>query len=73
MNYKVYYDLRQLIKDLTYLKNITLIVPGEVEYKISKLDTYEYRDFKEKLKKQNIKISFLKKGNKNEYNKNIKI
>lgn len=66
MNYKVYYDLRQLLKDLPYLKNITLIVPGEFEYKISKLDTYEYKDFVYKLKKQNIKISFLKKGNKNE-------
>lgn len=71
MNYKVYYDLKQLLKDLPNLKNITLIVPGELEYKISKLDTYEYKDFVYKIKKQNIKISFLKKGNKNDINKNI--
>ena len=66
MEYKVYYDLKQLINDLPRLKNVTIIVPSEFEYMINRLKTYEYRDFIYILQKQNIKISFIKKGNKNE-------
>ena len=66
MEYKVYYDLKQLINDLPRLKDITIIAPSEFEYMISRLRTYEYKDFMYILEKQNIKISFIKKGNRNE-------
>lgn len=72
MEYKVYYDLKQLINDLPKLKDITIIAPSEFEKMINRLRTYEYKDFIYILQKQNIRISFLKKGEKNEYNKNIK-
>ena len=64
MEYKVYYDLKQLINDLPKLKDITIIAPSEFEYMISRLRTYEYRDFVYILERQNIKISFLKRKEK---------
>ena len=61
MEYKVYYDLKQLINDLPKLKDAIIIAPNEFEYMINRLKTYEYRDFIYILQKQNIKISFLKR------------
>ena len=59
MIYKVYYDLKTLKKDIPKLKDAVIIAPKELEKYISRMRTYDYKDFKYMLEKQNIKITFV--------------
>ena len=66
MEIKPYYDLKLLINDIPNLHNTIVIAPKDMEYAINKLKTFEYKDFKHKLNKNNITIRFLERKNKNE-------
>lgn len=61
-----YYDLKTLINDIPNLHDTIVIAPKEMEYMISKLRTYEYKDFKEILKRRNIMIKFIERKQNNE-------
>ena len=49
-------NLKTLKKDIPKLKDAIIIAPKELEKYISRMRTYDYKDFKYMLEKQNIKI-----------------
>lgn len=59
---KIYNTYEQLKKDLPKLKDITINVWEDFDETTKILNTWEYKSLKAQLKRQNIKIIVVKKG-----------
>ena len=59
---KIYSTVDSLKKDLPKLKDITINVWEDFDKTTKILNTWEYKSLKVQLKRQNIKIIIVKKG-----------
>ena len=59
---KIYSTVDSLKKDLPKLKDITINVWEDFDKTTKILNTWEYKSLKAQLKRQNIKIIIVKKG-----------
>lgn len=59
---RIYSTYEQLKKDLPKLKDITINVWEDFDKTTKNLNTWEYKSLKAQLKRQNIKIIVVKKG-----------
>ena len=59
---KVYYTFEQLKKDLPSLRNTEINISDDFDKTTRNLKTREYQSVKAQLKRQNIEIKVIKKG-----------
>lgn len=59
---KVYSTVDSLKKDLPKLKDIEINISDDFERTTKFLNSYQYKSLKAQLKRQNIKIKVIKKG-----------
>ena len=58
---RVYRSYYQLMQDLPYLHNTTILVTRGFEYSLIDVNSLLYKSLKEQLERQNITVIFIKK------------
>ena len=59
---KIYSTVDSLKNDLPKLKDVEINISDDFERTTKILDSYQYKSLKAQLKRQNIKIKVVKKG-----------